>query len=349
MGQALIDKNGQTELYRACTSLVLSQAEVIELINSYPENERKRLLNLEVKKPSRFSGMTSSNLNFSGYNIGDTPLHAAAQFGRLDVVKKLLELGASVNAVNMEGNTPLHEATLSHNTKATQVLLEFGADANIANNAGDAPLHSAVQFEALETVQILLKFGADVSKTNRDFDTPLLLAQDIDEDSPGNKNTQEIIGALSKASLIKAKPKAKNLKSEKGQEDISKPQTNLSRVREFMRGFGRSDPKKLLKHKEELVEIEEFSKNRKAPPLPEFELLKEREVTPITMDGSFDSEKSSMEDSPLPIRGDSKFPPLPDFEIIKSVALKPCDAGEAVHPKDSPKERGASARNHRSQ
>jgi ankyrin repeat protein len=46
--------------------------------------------------------------------IGDTPLHWAARYGYLDVVKYLVEKGADVKAVNKDGDNPLHLAVKNY-------------------------------------------------------------------------------------------------------------------------------------------------------------------------------------------------------------------------------------------
>lgn len=59
---------------------------------------------------------------------GWTPLHLAAQAGRADVVKVLLECGADVDARDDRGGTPLHRALWHEQGDAAAVLIGSGAD-----------------------------------------------------------------------------------------------------------------------------------------------------------------------------------------------------------------------------
>jgi ankyrin repeat protein len=59
--------------------------------------------------------------------IGDTPLHTAAFHGKLDVVKFLLEREANINAVNILGATPLFSAALGNNREVFKFLLNKDA------------------------------------------------------------------------------------------------------------------------------------------------------------------------------------------------------------------------------
>ncbi len=56
-----------------------------------------------------------------------TPLHVAAYFDHLLVIKVLLEAGGDVNALNKDGRTPLDMAQRGNSKKAIDLLKENGA------------------------------------------------------------------------------------------------------------------------------------------------------------------------------------------------------------------------------
>ena len=71
-----------------------------------------------------------------------TPLHVAARFKHLDVVKWLLDNGADVNAIAYNGFTPLH---LTSDPEAIKLILEHDPDLSIRCRAlGQTPLQRAV-------------------------------------------------------------------------------------------------------------------------------------------------------------------------------------------------------------
>ena len=76
---------------------------------------------------------------------GFTPLHFAAYFGRLEVARLLLELGADPNAVASNGSrvTPLHSAVSARHRDLAGLLLALGASANAVQKGGWTPLHAA--------------------------------------------------------------------------------------------------------------------------------------------------------------------------------------------------------------
>ena len=58
---------------------------------------------------------------------GNAPLHIAAEFGNIDVMKVLLSHNANVNLRNARGHTPLWEAATRGEPDAVELLLRNGA------------------------------------------------------------------------------------------------------------------------------------------------------------------------------------------------------------------------------
>ena len=94
---------------------------------------------------------------------GREPLHLAAAFGSLEVVKLLTDHGYDINARTWQGASPLHAAA-QHNpdTKVIDFLVERGSEINARDDYGRVPLHIAAGFNPrLDVLQALLDHGAD--------------------------------------------------------------------------------------------------------------------------------------------------------------------------------------------
>jgi len=95
-----------------------------------------------------------------------------------DWVKDLLERGADPNYVFPAAkSTPLHCATLWHHEVAAAALVEHGADVNAVDMQGETPLHKAATSSAKITA-LLLEHGADPTLRNLEGQTPFELATD---------------------------------------------------------------------------------------------------------------------------------------------------------------------------
>lgn len=69
-------------------------------------------------------------------STGNSPLHIAAKFGHLKIVRYLIEKSANVNAKNLSGDTPLHLALNNDRFDCAIQLKVAGADDIIKNMQG---------------------------------------------------------------------------------------------------------------------------------------------------------------------------------------------------------------------
>ena len=90
------------------------------------------------------------------------PIHLAAEEGKLEVIKCLLDRGVDVNAATRGANciTPLHFAAAKGRTNVIEYLISAGADINACDLARKTPLAWAVESGQIETAQMLRKAGA---------------------------------------------------------------------------------------------------------------------------------------------------------------------------------------------
>jgi ankyrin repeat protein len=113
----------------------------------------------------------------------DSPLHLAARFGRVDMIRLLHTRGAYLNCHDLKGERPLHKAVEAGHKECVEVLVELGADVRAPDFEGLTPLHSAASAALCkdEVLSLLIRAGALVDEVadNAEADkryTPLALA-----------------------------------------------------------------------------------------------------------------------------------------------------------------------------
>lgn len=90
---------------------------------------------------------------------GVTPLHYACYFGNKRAIDLLLDLGADINAKDIEGNTSLHYAINSADLRAIKKLLIRSADKNIRRNDGMTAYDLAIDSNHYEIARVLESRG----------------------------------------------------------------------------------------------------------------------------------------------------------------------------------------------
>jgi ankyrin repeat protein len=102
---------------------------------------------------------------------GRTPLIIAASYANnLDAVRALLNAGADVNAKDDSGTTPLVAAAVTRDLKLLQVLLDAGSDIHAGNidRSSGLPLVAAAESNDLPAVRLLLERGAGENRAALD-------------------------------------------------------------------------------------------------------------------------------------------------------------------------------------
>ncbi|EDW52408.1 myotrophin [Drosophila sechellia] len=78
---------------------------------------------------------------------GRFPVHYAADFGQLNVLKFLISLGADINKKDKHGITPILAAIWEGHTSCVELLLKVGADKNGSTPDGQSYLEAAEKDE----------------------------------------------------------------------------------------------------------------------------------------------------------------------------------------------------------
>jgi ankyrin repeat protein len=97
---------------------------------------------------------------------GENPLNVAAVYGRVEVVRVLLEGGANVEWTNKHQATALHAAAYKGQLDVCRLLLDSGAKVNPVARWKLTPLHNAARQGHFSVVKLLVERGADVGLKN---------------------------------------------------------------------------------------------------------------------------------------------------------------------------------------
>jgi ankyrin repeat protein len=91
-------------------------------------------------------------------------IHKACQFGNFEVVKALLDHGVEVESLATDAAwTPLYYAAGSGDLDVIRLLISKGADVNHEDVEEGIPLHNAVRYSRLAAAKLLIKHGSNVN------------------------------------------------------------------------------------------------------------------------------------------------------------------------------------------
>jgi ankyrin repeat protein len=111
---------------------------------------------------------TEADINTHDNFMKRTPLHNAVMSDSFDATHTLVEKGAKINAIDINGWTSLHYAASNSDTQFASFLIEKGAKINALDNNNRTPLFTAVLSGEEELINLLVKNGAKVNHTDKD-------------------------------------------------------------------------------------------------------------------------------------------------------------------------------------
>uniref|UniRef100_A0A673BQ61 Ankyrin-1 n=1 Tax=Sphaeramia orbicularis TaxID=375764 RepID=A0A673BQ61_9TELE len=189
MAKVLLDKgakpnsralNGFTPLHIACKKnhmrvmdLLLKHSASLEAVTEVGKQD------FHVKKIHKLTNILFKNVFILLFfeQSGLTPLHVASFMGHLNIVKILLQKGASPSASNVvTGHTPLHIAAREGHVQTVRILLDMEAQQTKMTKKGFTPLHVASKYGKVDVAELLLERGANPNAAGKNGLTPLHVA-----------------------------------------------------------------------------------------------------------------------------------------------------------------------------
>ncbi|XP_041073412.1 ankyrin repeat and SOCS box protein 3 isoform X5 [Carcharodon carcharias] len=121
-------------------------------------------------------------------DYGITPLFLAAQYGKLESLRVLLQHGTSCHLIFLSGSnvncqafdkaTPLFIAAQEGHTECVELLLSNGADTNLSCSEDDwqLPIHAAAQMGKVKVLEFLIPITDRICDTGRNKVSPVYSA-----------------------------------------------------------------------------------------------------------------------------------------------------------------------------
>jgi len=109
----------------------------------------------------------------------DEQLYFAIQFGNLHKAQSAIQNNANINNPDNCSYVPLHHAAYYGHIEIVKLLLMHGAhnSINAQSCTGSTPLYYAVYRNHIEIVKLLVDAGASITLKNKDHETALDLAR----------------------------------------------------------------------------------------------------------------------------------------------------------------------------
>jgi ankyrin repeat protein len=144
-----------------------------------PPNKKVEMIVRECEKSNPNLDLISdlitlgANLNWQDEdNYNFTPLHVAANRGKVEIARMLIDAGANLNVQNEWDGTPLLVAIRWDKVEIARMLIDAGADLDVQEKGGWTPLHWAAGRGQVEIARMLIDAGAKKDIEDNEGRTP---------------------------------------------------------------------------------------------------------------------------------------------------------------------------------
>ena len=154
--------------------------EDINIVKIIKEDDLERF-KLNINNNKKINGSINRVLTY-GYP-GNTLLHESVYQNSNKCIDYLLENinNEELNETNKDTNTPFQIACLKGNINLVNKLLKLGADIHLKNKYKETALYSAIRSNSIDIVRLLLLNGISMNEINKLGQTPLHVTVIIDD------------------------------------------------------------------------------------------------------------------------------------------------------------------------
>jgi ankyrin repeat protein len=168
------DDLGYTALFYAIANKNIEQIETLLQNGANPSHQTKHritplfqaivdrsffICNLLIKYGANVNQRCLENLQ--------TPLHLAAMRGAVDMVKTLVNSGANLHKVDLDGSHPIHLAASQGHLSLVKLMLTMGASLHAKDYTGKTLVHYAAESNNAELIEFLKSAGLSVQKPTK--------------------------------------------------------------------------------------------------------------------------------------------------------------------------------------